>query len=110
MIKRIGLLIATALLTAAVVVVMAAPGFASPQSDECEAAGGTFSNPPGPGSSCIITEDVTPGKPKSPKAAKPFTETQTQTQPGQGGGSGNVDQRETKQGPTTNRGGNTVGG
>jgi hypothetical protein len=97
--------------TALLVLAMAAPAFAvSPQQEECDAAGGTFSNPPGPGSSCIIVEETNPGQPKGEKAATPFETEMTQTQPGQGGGEGNVNQRQTKKGETTNPGGGTPGG
>jgi hypothetical protein len=102
------MLVAAALL----VLAMAAPAaFAvSPQQEECKAAGGTFSNPPGPGSSCIIVEETNPGQPKGEKAATPFETEMTETQPGQGGGEGNTNQRTKMKGETTNPGGGTPGG
>jgi hypothetical protein len=104
-IKRISLLVTAALLAAMMMVATAAPAFASPASDACSDAGGTYDNTGNPKSCVLPPEDFTKGKPKSDNASKPFTKETTNTSTGAGGGGG---EKRDSTSTTKNRGGHTV--
>jgi hypothetical protein len=87
------MLVAAALLALA----LAAPAvFASPDSEECAAAGGTYTKT-GPGKfTCVLPPvDTNPGNPNSDNAATPKHEQTSNTQTGQGGGGGEEQSSQT---------------
>ena len=103
--KRLLLMFTVAAVFAAMMMVSAVSGFASPASDACAAQGGQYVQN-GSQKQCVLPpQPSNPGNPQSGQAAQPFTTNTTTTQTGAGGGGG---EKHSSSSTTTNPAGHPV--